>query len=255
MSHNKVTILDIPINNLSREEFLGKVYEDLNVKQQNVFIVTANPEIIMNAAKLPSYRQSILQADYIVPDGTGVIMASQILEQPLAEKITGYDLVHTFLAYASEQKKSVYFYGSKEGVAVKAAINAAEMYPGVKIAGTKHGYSGFGDEVAMEIAETKPDFVFVGLGAPLQETWIADYKELFPESVLMGVGGSFDVLSGKSKRAPKFWLDHNLEWMYRLLTQPVRFVRMLQLPVYLGHVYQQKRKDAKANRIANKKIL
>ncbi|WP_422123877.1 WecB/TagA/CpsF family glycosyltransferase [Planococcus sp. X10-3] len=220
----------------------------MNLKQKSIFIVTANPEIIMNAVKSPGYHESILQADYIVPDGTGVIMASKILNQPLTEKITGYDLVHTFLAYASEHQKSIYFFGSKEGVASKAVVNAKKLYPHFEIAGTQHGYAGLGEDVALQIAETKPDFVFVGLGAPLQEKWAADYKHLFPNSILMGVGGSFDVLSGNSKRAPQFWLDRNLEWMYRLLTQPVRFKRMLQLPVYLGQVYKEKLSKDKMNK-------
>lgn len=245
MSHNKVMILDIPISNLSREDFLATVYREMDLKQKSTFIVTANPEIIMNAKKSPTYRNSILQADFIVPDGSGVMMASNILGQPLTQKITGYDLVHTFLAYASEHQKSVYFFGSQKEVAAKAAVNALELYPDFKIAGTKHGFSGLGEAIALEIAMTKPDFVFVGLGAPLQEKWAADYKHLFPHTVLMGVGGSFDVLSGNSKRAPQFWLNHNLEWMYRLLTQPVRGKRMLQLPIYVANIYKQKRKNRK----------
>lgn len=249
MSYDRISILDIPISNLSREDFLDRIYKDLNIKQRSAFVVTANPEIIMNAMKSPSYRSSILKADYIVPDGTGVMMASKILKRPLAEKITGYDLVHTFLAYASEHKKSVFFFGAKQGVAAKAAINAVNLYPGIKIAGTKNGYSGLGKEVAEEIANTEPDFVFVGLGAPLQEKWAAEYRHLFPHSLLMGVGGSFDVLSGNSKRAPKIWLDYNLEWMYRLLTQPIRFKRMLQLPLYLGYVYRQKWNENKADQL------
>lgn len=255
MSHNTVMILDIPISNLSLEDFLGKIYRDLSTKEQNIFIVTANPEIIMNAKKSPSYRKSVLQADYIVPDGSGIILAAKILGRPLTEKITGYDLVHIFLAYASEHKKSIYFFGSKQGVANMAAANAKKLYPDFEIAGTKNGYSGLGEDVALEIAKTKPDFVFVGLGAPLQEKWAADFKHLFPQTVLMGVGGSFDVLSGQSKRAPQFWLDHNVEWMYRLLTQPIRLKRMMQLPIYLAQVFKQKWKQRKVNRKKKRKIL
>lgn len=255
MPHSKVVILDIPISNLSLEDFLCRVYSDLNSKQQNIFVVTANPEIIMTAKNSHSYRNSILLADYIVPDGSGIILAAKILEQPLIEKITGYDLVHIFLAYASEHKKSIYFFGSKEGVARMAAMNAKKLYPDFEIAGTKNGYSGFGEDVALEIAKSGPDFVFVGLGAPLQEKWAADYKHLFPHAVLMGVGGSFDVLSGQSKRAPQFWLDHNVEWMYRLLTQPIRVKRMLQLPIYVVQVFKQKWNQGRVNRKGNRNIL
>ena len=240
MTQTKVLILDMPIDNMSKTNLLNIVDNELEQREKNLFIVTANPEIIMSAKKSPSYRDSILQADFIVPDGSGVMMASDILNDSLQEKITGYDLVHSFLSYANDKKKSVYFFGSKDGVAVDAAINTIKLYPNVRIAGTKHGYSGHGLDIAEEIAATKPDFVFIGLGAPLQEKWAADYKHLFPNSILMGVGGRFDVLSGKTKRAPQFWINNNLEWMYRLITQPVRGKRMLQLPVFVAEVYKQK---------------
>lgn len=242
MSHEKVPVLDIPISNLSRTDFLNEIYDSLQQKNKNVFIVTANPEIIMNAKKLPAYKESILQADYIIPDGSGVMLASNILKQPLKEKITGYDLLHTFLDYSSRHNKSVYFFGAKEGIAAAAAEKASAMYPGLTVAGTKHGYSGLGLNTAEEIAAARPDFVFVGLGAPLQEKWIVDYRHLFPHSVLMGVGGSFDVLSDRVKRAPAFWLDRNLEWLHRLLTQPYRAKRMLKLPLFLVEIYKQKTK-------------
>lgn len=240
MTHDKVTIVDLPIDNLSKSRLLNLVNNEFERKEKNLFIVTANPEIIMSAKKSSSYRSSVLQADFIVPDGSGVMKASDILHRPLKEKITGYDLVHTFLSYASEKKKSVYFFGSKEGVAVNAAINSINLYPNLRLAGTKDGYSGLGLDIAEEIASTNPDFIFIGLGAPLQENWAAEYKHLFPNSVLMGVGGSFDVLSGKIKRAPQFWINHNLEWMYRLITQPVRSKRMLILPIFVAEVYKQK---------------
>lgn len=240
MAHEKLDIVGIPISNLKREKFLDLVYQELEQQHKNTFIVTANPEIIMNAKNSSSYKDALLQADYIIPDGSGVIKASNILGHPLAEKITGYDLVHTFLSYASDHHKSVYFFGAKEGIAEEAIARAKELYPNFRIAGTKHGYAGLGTEVAEEIASTNPDFVFVGLGAPLQEKWITSYRHLFPHAVLMGVGGSFDVLSGNVKRAPKFWLDRNLEWFHRLITQPTRGKRMLKLPIFVAEVYKQK---------------
>lgn len=241
MSKGRVGILDIPVDNLSKPQLLDLIYARLEKQRKNTFIVTANPEIIMATKKNAAYQQAILQADFVIPDGTGVMKASNMLGQPLTEKIVGYELLHTFLSYAGKQQKSVYFFGSKEGVAEQAAVNAATLYPGLIVAGLKNGYSGIGQETAEEIAATNPDFLFVGLGVPLQELWIAQYKYLFPQSVLMGVGGSFDVLSGNTKRAPKFWLDRNLEWLYRLITQPSRLFRMVQLPIFVVNVYFQRR--------------
>lgn len=240
MEHSQVTIVDIPIDNLSKNRLLKKVYMDLERKQKNCLIVTANPEIIMQTQKTPSYKEAVMTADYIIPDGYGIILASQILQQPLAEKIVGYELLHTFLEYASLNGKSVYFFGAQEGVAVDAAVNAAHRYPGLKIAGTRNGYSEAGRIAAEEIAGAKPDFLFIGLGVPLQEQWAAKNRDLFPHSILMGVGGSFDVLSGRVNRAPRFFLDRNLEWLYRLLSQPTRIIRMIQLPIFVVKVYKQK---------------
>lgn len=240
MAHGQVAIFDIPVDHLSKNRLIKNVYTELERKQKNCVIVTANPEIIMQTQKKPAYKEAVLGSDYIIPDGYGIILASRILQQPLPEKIVGYELLHTFLEYASLNNKSVYFFGAQEGVAVDAAINATQLYPGLQTAGTRNGFSGIGRETAEAIASTKPDFLFIGLGVPLQEQWAIQNRDLFPHSVLMGVGGSFDVLSGRIKRAPRFFLDRNLEWFYRLLSQPARIIRMIQLPLFVAKIYKQK---------------
>lgn len=240
MVNARVLIINTFIDNLSKKDLLLKVFEKIEKQQKNVFIVTANPEIVMNAQKSPLYHDSLLKADFIIPDGFGVMLASKVLNQPLKEKIVGYELLHTFLKHASLTGKSVYFFGSQKGISELAAENAVKLYPNLKIAGTRDGYSGHGDRIAEEIARTKPDFLFVGLGVPLQEQWAAKYKNLFSSTVMMGVGGSFDVLSGQVKRAPRVWLKYNLEWLYRLLTQPTRSKRMIQLPIFMVTVFKQK---------------
>lgn len=244
MRQSRVLIINTLIDNLTKEKLLQKVFDQIDNQQKNVFIVTANPEIVMTAHKSAIYHASLLKADFIIPDGFGVMLASKILEQPLEEKIVGYELLHTFLNYASSQGKSVYFFGSQKGIADVAAKNAVSLYPCIKILGTKDGYSGHGEVVAEEIAETQPDFLFIGLGVPLQENWAAKYKHLFPSTVIMGVGGSFDVLSGHVKRAPRIWLKYNLEWLYRLLSQPTRIKRMIQLPIFVLTVFKQKRMNS-----------
>ncbi|MBX0313385.1 WecB/TagA/CpsF family glycosyltransferase [Planococcus glaciei] len=243
MAQSRVLIINTFIDNLSKEKLLQKVYEKIEDQRKNVFIVTANPEIVMTAHKSESYSASLSKADFIIPDGFGVMLASKILKRPLEEKIVGYELLHTFLDHASSHGKSVYFFGSQKGIADLAAKNALSLYPHLIIAGLKDGYSGQGDDTAKEIAETRPDFLFIGLGVPLQENWAAKYKHLFSSTVMMGVGGSFDVLSGHVKRAPRLWLKYNLEWFYRLLSQPTRIKRMIQLPIFMLTVFKQKKTD------------
>lgn len=232
----KINILNIPISNIRKEKFLHKIEEHFKDSTGNLFIVTANPEIIMLTKESKDYQAAVLNADYVLPDGIGVIIASKLLKQPLEEKIPGYELLHDLLAYARAAEKRVYFYGAKPGIAGKAAEKAFSQYPGLQMAGTMDGYSSKGQEAADKIAATNPDFIFVAMGAPLQDQWIATYRAQFPNAVLVGVGGSFDVLSGTLKRAPKFWTNNNLEWLYRLITQPTRAKRMMKIPVFLVEV-------------------
>jgi N-acetylglucosaminyldiphosphoundecaprenol N-acetyl-beta-D-mannosaminyltransferase len=130
----------------------------------------------------------------------------------------------------------VFLYGSAPGVAARAAAVAAGRHPGLQIAGTHHGFDRDGAAVADEIRRAAPDFLFVGLGTPAQERWIARHRERLPVALAMGVGGSFDVLAGRVARAPAVWRRAGLEWLYRLGQQPRRWRRMRVLPVYLWRV-------------------
>jgi len=237
---NNIKILDVPITNIRKEMLLEQVDDHFRELNGNLFIVTANPEIIITAKNTPSYKEVLATADYVVPDGIGVMIAAKILGTPLEQKLPGFELMHDFLAYANTHNKSVYFFGAKPGVAEQAADHAVDLYSGLTVAGYMDGYTKKGLEAAEEIAATHPDFLFVAMGAPLQEEWISKFKGLFPTSVLIGVGGSLDVLSGSVKRAPKFWTSNNLEWLYRLVTQPTRAKRMLKIPLFLLHVVKER---------------
>ena len=235
-----IKILDIPITSIRKETLLQQIDNHFREQNGNLFIVTANPEIIIAAKKTPSYKDTLATADFILPDGIGVMIAAKILGTSLQQKLPGFELMHDFLSYANTHDKSVYFYGAKPGVAEQAADNAMVQYEKLTVAGFMDGYTKKGMEAANVIAATHPDFVFVAMGAPLQEQWIAKFKDLFPTSVLIGVGGSLDVLSGSVKRAPQFWTSNNLEWLYRLVTQPTRAKRMLKIPLFLLHVVKER---------------
>lgn len=237
---SKIDILDVSITNIQKEELLQQIDQHFQKGDQHLFIVTANPEIIMLTKTSADYKKVITAADYILADGIGVIIGSKILGTPLEEKLPGYELMHDFLHYANIHDKSVYFYGAKPGIAEQAASKAVEQYTALDVAGFMDGYTIHGEEAATKIATTQPDFVFVAMGAPRQEQWIAEFKDLFPGSVLIGVGGSLDVLSGSIKRAPAFWTNNNLEWFYRLVTQPTRAKRMMKIPLFLMHVVKER---------------
>ena len=153
--------------------------------------------------------------------------------------MTGYDTLVALLSFANKHQKRVFFLGARPAVLQQVLTKVATNYPNLVISGSCDGY--FKDEakVAEQIKQAEPDFVFVALGFPKQEFFIAKYQDL-ASAIWIGVGGSFDVLSGQTKRAPKWWIDHHLEWAYRLLKEPSRFFRMLALPKYLLLVYREK---------------
>lgn len=233
-----VNVLGLDFIKATQQEFLQQLKQDSDSNKTR-FIVTANPEIVLAAKNDPKYAEVLKTADYITADGIGIIKGANILGDPLPERVTGYDTMTALLKWASENDKRVYFLGAKNEVLNKALAKVKQSYPTLTIAGSCDGY--FKDEakVAQDIKQAKPDIVFVALGFPKQEYFIAKYKDLAP-ALWMGVGGSFDVLSGTTKRAPKWWIDHHMEWTYRLVKEPSRFIRMLALPKYLLLVYRKK---------------
>lgn len=240
----KVEILNIPITNTTKVEFIKDISSQRKTQAAPIKIVTANPEIIMLAKENKSYENYLLASDHVVADGIGVVIGANMLGTPLKERIPGYELVHGFLEQSNSTVDTFYFYGGKPGVASAAADKARMLYPQTNIVGVSDGYGGDGDglAVAEKIAKLQPSYIFVALGAPKQEEWIAQYAPLFKHSVLMGVGGSFDVLSGQINRAPKIFIQLNLEWFHRLITQPTRAKRMLKIPQFLLAVRKEKKR-------------
>lgn len=226
-----VSILNVSFINTTNAAFIQQLQQDVTA-HRNRFIVTANPEILMYAREHPDYQQVLQRADYVTPDGIGVIQGAQILGTPLPERITGYDTLLKLLEWGSLTHQRIFLLGAKPAV-LKTVVNKIKHdYPGVVLAGARDGY--FQDEAAVvtEITAAKPDMVFVATGFPKQEFFIAKYRERYA-ALWMGVGGSFDVLAGAVKRAPKFWQKHHVEWLYRLIQEPSRYKRMLVLPRYL----------------------
>ena len=233
-----VNVLGLDFIKATQTEFLEQLKRDSQTKA-NRFIVTANPEIVLAAKDDLAYAKTIRSADYVTADGIGIIKGAKILGDPLPERVTGYDTLVALLSFANKHQKRVFFLGARPAVLQQVLTKVATNYPNLVISGSCDGY--FKDEakVAEQIKQAEPDFVFGALGFPKQEFFIAKYQDL-ASAIWIGVGGSFDVLSGQTKRAPKWWIDHHLEWAYRLLKEPSRFFRMLALPKYLLLVYREK---------------
>lgn len=195
-------------------------------------IFTPNSEIILYASNNPEFTRVLNQADMVIPDGIGVVYGAKILGEPLKERVAGYDLVCNLLPVMAEKGQSVYLLGAKPGVAETAAENLIKKYPGLVIAGTHDGYFKNDDEVIDDINKTGPDFLMVCLGFPKQENWIYNNREKLNAKLAIGAGGCLDVFAGTVARAPEFYCNHGIEWLYRLVKQPSRFVRMLALPKF-----------------------
>jgi N-acetylglucosaminyldiphosphoundecaprenol N-acetyl-beta-D-mannosaminyltransferase len=195
-------------------------------------IVTVNPEFVMFAQSNPSFLQAINQAALVVPDGIGIVLALRYLRHPTPERVTGVDTVVALAKRCAEQKYRLYLLGAAPGVAELAASRLQEMAPGLEIAGAYSGSPAPSeeDELIERLRAARADVLYVAYGAPAQDLWIARNRTRLPVAVAMGVGGSFDFLAGRQRRAPQIMQRVGLEWLYRLYREPWRWRRMLALP-------------------------
>lgn len=233
----KINILDVPFDNYTETEFID-LFQKRIEQQEKTLVVTANPEIVMYAKDHPDYQELLLtEADFITADGIGVIKASNMLNTPLKERVTGYDLFLRLLALAEQKELSIYLVGAKQEVIDVAAQKIRDEYPHVKLVGYRNGYFDLDDQAVQDaIIEQKPDMVFAALGFPRQEYFLKSLKAKLDKGYLMGIGGSFDVFSGTTKRAPVWMQNLHLEWFYRLVKEPTRFKRMLVLPQFIQEI-------------------
>ena len=218
------------------EEFCQKAGSAM-LSGEKLFVVTANPEIMMHAEKRPEIRDILLSpGTAVTPDGISVVKAMKLCGLPAKERITGVDLADKLLRQAGENGKSVWLLGAKEEVVSALAGKMKKEYPNLTVR-YHNGYDGDKDAIFEEIAGDEPDLVLVALGVPGQELLIAKHLDKFHKGVFIGVGGSFDVLSGKKQRAPALFVKTNTEWLYRILREPSRLGRFWNNNVkFLGEV-------------------
>ena len=204
---------------------------------ERLFVVTANPEILMHAQRDAQIEKLLTSPEAeVVPDGISVVKAMHILGLPAKERITGVDLAEKLLAAAGRGKKRVFLLGAKEEVVSALAEKLLAQYPGMTV-DYHNGYDGDKDVIFSEIAKLSPDLVLVGLGVPAQEQLIYRHLPKFTKGVLMGVGGSFDVMSGSKRRAPAVFVKTNTEWLYRIAREPSRLGRFWNNNVkFIGEV-------------------
>lgn len=226
--------LGLEIDMVTYEDALAKVKEHI-ASREPLWIVAINPEKMVKAWENMELRALLKRSNMAIPDGIGILIAGWLMGHHFPQRVTGVDL---FLLLAKEAARAgwrVYLLGAAPGVAEEVATRLSREYPGLKFAGTHHGYYSpeEEDELVGKISSCRPDILFVAMGSPKQERFIAAHQERLQVPVCMGVGGSFDVISGRAKRAP-FWMQKmGLEWSYRLFREPRRAMRMLAIPRFI----------------------
>lgn len=207
-------------------------------------IVTVNPEFVMAAQRNAQFRQAINAAALVVADGMGIVWATRLMGTPAPERITGTDTLVALARRCAEAGYRLYLLGAGPGVAEQAAARLQALAPGLEIAGTYAGSPAPAEEDAIieRIDAANADVLCVAYGAPAQDLWIYRNLARLPAAVAMGVGGAFDFLAGRQRRAPRLMQRLGLEWLYRLYRQPWRWRRMLALPRFAALVLVKGRK-------------
>ncbi len=240
---NKVNILGVKVDKVNISDVVRKIIKYTDSDDKRV-IYTPNSEMIMQAYRDEKFKNVLNSADVITADGIGVVYASKILKNPISERCSGYDIACELLRHLEKNGKSLYLFGSKPGVPETAKVNMIKKHPKLNVVGVSNGY--FDEkreqEIINDINEKCPDVVFVCLGVPKQEHWIYNHKDELNAKVLIGLGGTLDVFAGNVKRAPDIFIKLGLEWFYRLIKEPWRFKRMLELPKFGMTVFLKGRK-------------
>lgn len=214
-------------------------------------VVTADASIIARAQSDEEFKNLVNDADLVTPDGIGVLWGAEKLGTPLIERVSGVDMAEQLCRLAAEDGFPIYFLGAAPGVAELAAEKMSEKYPGLKIAGTHDGYFDQSQDaaIAAEVGASGAKALLVAMGIPRQEKFIRDNMDKLGVCVAIGVGGSFDVFSGKVKRAPKLIQKLKIEWLYRFFQDPKnKLSKILLLREYRQMVLREKTRIAESRR-------
>lgn len=226
-----VTLYGVPFSKMDMQETVAYLAEAIASRRPQR-VITGNPIMLTVGLENPSFHRALATAELVVPDGAGVVWAARHVKQPVKERVAGFDLMHELLREGEKRSWSAYLLGASAEIVESAYAKLQQQYPGMCFVGCRDGY--FTDredeEVVAAVRAANPDLLFVARATMNQEPWIEKYQEALGVPVIMGVGGSFDVVSGKLKRAPAIFRKLSLEWFYRLMQEPSRYKRMLVLP-------------------------
>lgn len=237
---DKEQYLGVSVSPYTYEEIIADLKKRIAAGEQST-VIAVNPEKVITAGRDPLVKELINESTYQIADGIGMIIASKLKKGQLKERVTGVDMMGRLLQFAADEGHGVFFYGAKEEVVRTAKEKLEAKIPNLRVAGYANGYVQDQEALVQAIRESGATLLFVALGSPRQELWIKENRPKLPNvKVFQGVGGSFDVYSGKVKRAPAFYRKFGLEWLYRLMKEPKRLKRQMALPKFLLKILVQK---------------
>ncbi len=241
MSPERIEILGVPLDCVDMEQSLEVV--DAMISGDNAkTVIAVNPEKIIKARQDKKLLNLLKNAGLLIPDGIGAVMAAKILHGRSISRVPGSELMPEICKRSLSNGYKLFLLGASPEVNKKAVEVLNERYPGINIVGHKHGYYADADipDIVKDINDSQADVLFIALGSPRQELWMDEYLPKLNIKVCQGVGGTFDVISGKVKRAPLIFRKMHMEWLYRLLAQPKRLLRQSALPKFVYLIIKQK---------------
>lgn len=237
----KTDVLGVLYDNITMEEAVAAGRAFLT-GTKTAYCVTPNAEMAYEAIGDEAFRAVLNSADLVLPDGAGVVLGARILKTPLKQKVAGIEFAQNMLPVYEELGSRLYLLGSKPGVAELAAQKMLEKHPKLVICGTADGYYKDENEVVRKINEAAADALYVCLGAPKQENFMFRHKDELNVRLMAGLGGTLDGIAGTVKRAPKWMIGLQLEWLYRLIKEPRRLGRMMRLPKFVFAAWKKRMK-------------
>jgi len=235
----EIKLFNLKLNTYSFPETIERIGEFVK-GDKCAQVVTLSTEMLISGEKDKTFENIVNGAELVTADSAGIVWAAKKLAKINIDKVSGIDLVWEICRLSGIKKWNIFILGSTEQSISEAVRRLKEKYTDINIAGYHNGYFKEDQKVIDCINSKNADILFAAMGSPKQENWIYNNKEKLQVKVAIGVGGSFDVISGQYKRAPQWMINASLEWLYRLITQPRRFMRMLAIPKLMWKVYYAK---------------
>ncbi len=237
--NDRLKILNIWVDPVNKEDAIKKVGEFLKLGNRPHSVFSANPEKNFSVPKDPILYETFKDADLLLPDGVGIVLAARSLYGARIARVPGSEFVEDICSLAAKEGCNVFVYGAREEVNRSAVEVLQRHFPGLKIVGRSNGYVKENEmpDLIEQINKSKADILFLALGSPKQEKWFATHKHLLRHvKVCQGIGGTLDTIAGNVKRAPEIWQRFSAEWLYRLIVEPKRIIRQRVLPVFAAMV-------------------